>query len=77
MGRVLFVCRLRRAVLFGGLARRLKSVGGVLVRLAGEFVSGKAALAVRGCGCGVGMGGQHVQLCGPIVKALGHRILLL
>jgi hypothetical protein len=49
-----------------------EGAGGVLVSLAGKFMGGEAALAVRGCGRGVGVGGKVVIFGGSIVWALGH-----
>lgn len=58
---------------FRGLAGFLKGADGVFVRLAGEFMGGKAALTMRSCGGGVGMGGKVVVFGGAVVWTLGHR----
>jgi len=45
------------AVGFGGFSGFVEGAGGVFVGLAGEFVGGESALAVRGSGSGMGVGG--------------------
>jgi hypothetical protein len=62
------------AVLIRRFAGLFEGAGGVLVSLAGKLVGGEAALAMRGCGCGVGMGGKVVVLGGSVVWALGHFV---
>jgi hypothetical protein len=62
----------RFVVLLGRLARLLEGTGGVLVRLARKLMGGEAALAVGGCGRGVGMCGKIVEFGGSVVWALGH-----
>jgi hypothetical protein len=58
-------------LLGGEFGRELVDVQGVLMRLLGEFVSGSMiCLAVRHGGGGVGVGGQVVELCESIVRAL-------
>jgi len=49
-----------------------EGAGGVFVGLAGQLMGGEAALAVRGCGGGVGVGSKVVVLGGSVVGALGH-----
>ena len=69
--------RWRFSVLFRGLAGFFEGAGGVFMRLTGKLVGGDAALAMRGCGGGVGVGGKVVVLGGAVVGALGHLIYLL
>jgi len=59
--------------LFQELGGVLVGLPGVFVSLLGEFMSGEVvAFAVGGC-CGlVGMGGDVVKFCGPVVRALWH-----
>ena len=66
--------RWRFSVLFRGLAGFFEGAGGVFMRLTGKFVGGDAALAMRGCGGGVGVCGKVVVLGGSVVWALGHLI---
>jgi hypothetical protein len=65
--------RRRFAVLFRSLAGFLEGAGGVFVGLAGKFMGSQAALTMRSCSGGVGMGGKIVVFGGAIVWALGHR----
>jgi hypothetical protein len=64
-----------------GLARqflaKLVGVGRVLVSLHRELMSSEMiAFAVGCCGGLVGVGSKIVELCDPIVGALGHDVLL-
>jgi hypothetical protein len=61
-------------VLFCRFAGFFEGAGGVFVSLTGQLMGGEAALAMRGCGCGVSMGGKVVVLGGSVVGALGHLI---
>jgi hypothetical protein len=61
-------------MLFRGFAGFFEGAGGVFMRLTGKLVGGDAALAMRGGGGGVGMGGEVVVLGGSVVWALGHLI---
>jgi hypothetical protein len=61
-------------MLFCGFAGFFEGAGGVFVGLTGKLVGGEAALAMRGCGGGVGMGGKIVELSDSFVRALGHVV---
>jgi hypothetical protein len=62
----------------GEFLTKLAGIGGVFVRLQGQFVrSEMISFAVGGCGGRVGMGCKVMELCDSIVGALWHGLLLI
>jgi hypothetical protein len=63
--------------LLGKLRAKLVGIGGVFVRLDGEFVSSQViSFAVGSCRGKVGVGRQVMELGDSIVRALWHGLLL-